>query len=289
MPIWSGKGDLPPNSAGHHVFLTPDRHTILVRLPQESPNVPPRVVSVPIHNDFRPSLANAVYPEPSNLYRYEYRLSNGRDAKDDIGALSLIVPAGDSSLRVPADDPPGSGWAGAPAHVAVAKQPLFSDLPLGQYVLWVRRKDLELKPGKSLDPLLVRSTYKPGLSAAWAASINPPDFDQSWPREVFEQLEKLEDRQWREKYMITAAPMFPPDTPSIRIVKHLSMAVPELAKHALIDRATPFIIDLESVLQEVVNTGAVDPKKHAISVRPRSEVERAIASVLRTSLGIKVP
>lgn len=289
VPLWDGQGSLSQEMNQQFVFLSPDRHTVLIRLPQGAPDQPFQIIRVPLHNNFRASLTHQVTRESAREYRYEYQLSNDARSNDRIGVLSLIVRAPDSSLQVPHGQPPESQWAGAPAYAAVARQYLFPEFPAGQHVLWVRQRGQELVPGASLHPLVVQSNLRPGLSTAWASSIEAPAFDPRWPREVYQQLEKLEDRQWREQLLVTVAPTFAPDAPTKEILQHLQAGLSALRIGNWIQPQSAFIRQVEGLIAHGLTQRMSDLANPRTFAQPQSEVERAIATVLRLSLGVPIP
>lgn len=178
VPTWSGRGSAPQGYAGKHVFLTPDRHTIIVRLPPDASEskLPPAIIRVPIHNDFEPLIIADVLLESDGRYSYRYFVKNKKEATEPIGIVSLVGPVEDSKIEVQSADQ-DECWRGAPAYVRVARQPLFPLSPVGRYLTWVRREGRELLPGHSVDCMYVKSSFKPGLTAAWVAAANPPEFD----------------------------------------------------------------------------------------------------------------
>jgi hypothetical protein len=101
-------------------------------------------------------------------------------------------------------------WRGGASFAPVARQAIFPETPLGRYMRWSHDAGREISPGQTLGGFGIESKMRPGLTTAWFAVGKLVEFDQSWPREIFKALELFEDRQWRERYLVTVGPMFGP-------------------------------------------------------------------------------
>jgi hypothetical protein len=84
---------------------------------------------------------------------------------------------------------------------------------------WFYQGDNLIQPASMLGDFVLESSYLPGLTTAWFSAGRLVEFDQSWPKEIFQQLYLLEDRRWREASVITVGPMFPPETPKEAIAE----------------------------------------------------------------------
>lgn len=289
VPQWPVDGRIPPEESDRFVFLTPDKHTIVVLVPEGSEagiNGPKRIVKVPLMNNLAPFVSASIRVEPSGVLSYRYVIGNGAQAEDAIGAWSLIIPPVDPSLRVThVSHDNEQRWGGAPAFVAVASRSLFPDEPPGRYLTWFHQGNSLIPPGKKLDGFRLESSYRPGLTTAWFSSGKLVKFDQSWPKVVFQQLLLLEDRKWRQKNVPTIGPMFPPDTPVERIVASFLKGMDHMLQTGWINSSSPFtgeVINMLHALRQSTHSG----KCRVLTARPGTRTEMAIATALRVSLDI---
>src|SRR5262249_41273930 len=123
-----------------------------------------------------------------------------------------------------------------------------------------------------------------GFTTAWLSSGRHVEFEQSWPREVFQQLELLEDLRFREAFVITIGPMFAAETPREQIVAIFRRQVKEMVNVGALDGSSDFAKEVSTVLAELRR----NPENHpVIKSSPFNERELAIASTLRLTLGVQ--
>lgn len=279
---------MPVELRNHYVFLTSDRHTVVVVVP-ERPDTGPdgrrRVVRVPLRNDLRPFLSFSISKVPSGEWLYQYTVSNGAGAADSIGAYTLIVPAGNPPLRSLSPTVAGHRlFAGgiAPGGPAIAKQAIFPEAPLGRYLLWYQQDEHVIRPGEELAGFGVQTSYLPGLTTAWFSSGELLDIDQSWPPEIFQDLVLLEDRRWREKFVVTIGPCFAPDAPSEPMVESFRTGLRRMRDAGWLDSSSPFVKEIAAVLE---NWPARPPHEAGVlHQRPTTPLESEIAKALEVSL-----
>ena len=289
LPIWPEDGRIAPEYAGSSVFITADGHAVVVLAP-ESPDLgmtgPRKTIKVPLKNDLAPAVSVTVKPAGAERFTYEYAIENGANARDSIGAWSLIVPAGDSRLEVMRSS--GSGqkpWSGAAATVPIARQAILPSAPPGRYLLWFHQADDVIRPGQTRNGFSILSYFRPGLTTAWFSSGELLDFDQSWPPPIFRELELLEDRQWREKFVITVGPVFAPDTPRTSIAERLQTDVASMIKSGRLDPSSPFTIEVQKTLGELTRPSRPS-EQHTMRAAPRTKTEAAVAAALQFSLEV---
>lgn len=286
VPVWTGTGTLPPGGAGKYVFLTPDRHTAIVRLPGsgDSAGATAAIIRLPLYNDLKPLIESVVLQESAGQFSYQYSISNGKAATDSIGVFSIIAPPEDTAVAV---QPPGlrACWAGAPSFSRIAKQPRFPLMPAGRFLMWVRSEGRVIRPGQCLGCFLVRSAFKPGLTTAWVAAAEFPHLVQNWPLEVLREFDFLNDRKWREKDVLVLAPMFAPDTSRAVIVATLTMQLEALKQAGAVDAESPFIRDVLQVLRRLTDDEQRVETWNAPGV---TEFERNLSAILRYSLDLGV-
>ncbi len=292
-PTWPQSGRMPDESADRYVFLTRDRHTVVVLIPEkpeDGMSGPKKIVRVPLWNNSHPLLELSITTAASGGFSYHYTISNGKDGVDPIGAWTLNIPAqSDPSLKVTR---PGTAnrprWVGGPNSAVIAKQAIFPAANLGKYFTWFHQDDNLIRPGETLAGFGIESSYRPGLTTAWFSRGKLPQFDQSWPREIFEQLRFIEDRRWRERFVVTVGPMFPPDTPRETIVDAFQSGVERMVKTGWLNPSSPFTAEVVSLMQELTERKRVG-EPPVLKARPGTSTERAVAAGLRFSLDIRLP
>jgi hypothetical protein len=212
-----------------------------------------------------------------------------KTAKDSIGEWYLIIPGESLDLEVTGPQSHGiAEWSGAPARAVLAKQIMFPSAPVGRYLVWFHQDEHYVKPGDRLNDFVVKSSYRPGLTTAWVGPGKLVEFDQSWPREIFEQLQLLENRRWREKYVLTVGPMFAPNLPTKDVAERFRSDISEMEKGGWLDATSPFCQEAAKVLNAV--TESTEPAaRPSLAAPPRTPAEQAVAEALRVTLGIQSP
>jgi hypothetical protein len=290
-PIWPEDGRVPPKLSHQYVFLTRDKHAVVVLAP-ERPEIgidgPKRPIRVPLRNEMVPSVRVSVTRAAPDRFLYRYTTENGSAAADPIGSWSLIFPAEDQTIKTtPAATGHRSPWPGTPAGAPIAKHPLFPAMPPGRVVLWFHQTPEDfVKPGKSLIDFSVQSSFLPGLTTAWFSTGELLNIDQSWPREIMEQLAWLDDRRWRDKYVITAGPVFAPNTPREVIAESVSRSVKAMVGEGWLSTSSAFTAQTIHLLEKLRlgQHEVLAPKFH-----PSTETEEALYLVLQLSLQVRLP
>ena len=108
VTTWPGDRESATIPEGKYVFLTPDRHAIIVLVPKDKdaglkgPKIP---IRVPLRNDLKPSISISVLSSGGlgGLFTYQYSLANGTDARDAIGSFTLAA-RGESQKTVYAEN-----------------------------------------------------------------------------------------------------------------------------------------------------------------------------------------
>src|ERR1700733_564705 len=128
VPTWPADGRIPRQYSDRYVFLTSDKHTVVVLAPERSEDVmtgPKKAVRVPLWNNLVPSITVSV-ALISGAIKYEYIISNAKEAQDPIGKFAPVLPASLSELKVHHFPTNGkAAWAGAIAHNPIAPQAIL--------------------------------------------------------------------------------------------------------------------------------------------------------------------
>lgn len=289
VPTWPGDRNSAAIPKGKFVFLTPDRHAIVVLVPQNKDvgiKGPKSPVTVPLNNDLKPSISVSALSS-NGLFTYQYSVANGTDARDAIGSFTLVVPAKDSSLEVPYVTPvPGHAWPGAAAHAVIASQAIFPWVPRGRYLHWFQQPERNIvTPGKVIDGFTLKSSFLPGLTTAWLSSGELVNFDQSWPEEIFKQLELLEDFRFRRVFVPTIGPMFTSTTPKPLIAGELVKDLQALVKYGWLRPASLFTKEALQLAQELSTTHP-PAQPRAMQAMPQTDTEKAVALAFQISLEV---
>lgn len=289
VPFWRDDGLVSPEYRDRHVFLTRDRHTLVVLVPADvvgDVEGPKTVVKVPLLNDLAASLSVSIAKTPSDKLSYQYTVVNGPKARDAIGAWSLIIPATNLDLELGHPEVEGRmAWSGAPAYAVIAKQAIFPAAPLGRYLLWFHQDKNYIRSGEKLDKFSIKTSFRPGLTTAWFSSGNLLAIDQDWPKQIFEELEWLEDRRWTEQYVVTVGPMFPPDMPAKAVAASFRASIAQIQQAGWVKPSSPFAQDVAVLLQKMGQIGD-SSEPPLLHTHPSTTTECAIAAALKFSLGV---
>jgi DeoR/GlpR family transcriptional regulator of sugar metabolism len=85
--------------------------------------------------------------------------------------------------------------------------------------------------------------------------------------------------------VITAGPMFPPDTPKQAMTETFRRDLEQLIKSGLLSGSSGFVQEVLGALGEL---GRNPGRQQALKSSPQTETEAAIASALAISLGISI-
>jgi hypothetical protein len=292
-PTWPENGHVSQELSGRYVFLTADKHTIVVLIPEDAQTGlrgPKKVIRIPLWNDSEPSPRVSITSTSSGTLSYNYSIGNGRNAHDEIGAWALVIPAAsDPAMRRTFPTSAGKPlWVGGPSFAVIAKQMIFPDAALGRYFIWFHQDENLIRPGGTLGGFVIESSYRPGLTTAWFSAGKLLDIDQSLPREVFQQLNFIEDRQWREKYVVTVGPMFPQDTPRQAIVQSYQTGMDHMVKTGALNPSSPFTTEVLGLLRQLGQPQPESDKRRVLRTSPVTDAERAVATALRFALDLDV-
>jgi len=105
---------------------------------------------------------------------------------------------------------------------------------------------------------------------------------------VFEQLKFIEDRQFREKYVVTVGPTFPPDTPRETIADSLRTGIDRMVQTGWLNPSSPFTTEVVALVRGLSRFKAPGGRR-VVRARPGTDTEGAVATALRFSLNIGLP
>jgi hypothetical protein len=271
---------------GGPVYLSGDRHEIIVSLDDEA-GKPPRIIRIPLWNHIVPTLRESLERSAEGTIHYEFTVGDGASATDSVGTWALLIPARPIPLLNPfGPQPPGKVWRGAASGTVVTvDQAAFGRVEKGRYLRWFPSTDSDIiAPGRTLNGFGVDSSSLPGFTTAWFASGRLVEFDQSWPQAVFQQLEKLEDKKWREVYLAAIGPMFTADDPPQAIAQNYTAGIKAWIQSGRLRGNSPFVADSMTALNRIFESQA-DYRR--IKAEPVTEDERLVFRAMQLSLGIR--
>ena len=260
------------------MFLSSDCRFVVVWLPAE-PGAQRRIGRVPLRNGSAPSWRVQITRGAVGTFTYRYDLTNASTAKDPIGSISLVIPAGARECEVENPTAVGRRWGGGTSATPIARQWAFPGQPPGVYTGWFHH-DQVLRPGQNLDGFGIRSPYRPGLTTAWFGSGEPLEFDQSWPDVVFKESEFVDERRWNGVELITAGPVYPPGAPRETIVAGFRTQLADLVRNGFCDGQSEFV---QSLSQALSNTSSFIPEVMNRQ-RPQTEIEKLLMAAIKANL-----
>lgn len=284
VPIWGPESSLARDG---RVFLSSDMHDIVVAVPGAT-GTPDRVVKVPLWNRLAPSVSEQIEQIPGGLIRYSFDVRNRASARDPIGAWSVLLPPADlPSQKVLSPGQAdrrwgGSAMAGGPA--VTVNQMALGLTEEGRYLQWFYRDaDGVIGPGGSLRGFGIESPRLPGFTTAWFSSGKLVEFDQSWPEAIFRQLEKLEDKRWREVYLALIGPRFDTTDSRETVLRNFRTGVQAWIKAGRLKADSPFTSELVMLLNNPPESTTAHLK---IQAPPGTETEKNLAQAVQLSLHI---
>lgn len=313
VPLWPEDGRIPPHLQNQYVFLTPDRHAVVVLAPESAEEGGPRrPVRIELHNRIVPNVTACVQESSAGVYLYRYAISNDSAAKDAIERWAVTIPAGTARVKMrPVAGEQHDNWAGAdggpaivPAGVegraiipgpnghygliAAAQQYALPGAPPGRYARWSRRPDgRAVVAGASRGGFGIESRERPGFTTArfFSGEILGNSIDHNWPEEILKQLSFLDDGKWTEVFSLTLGPMLPPTAPREEAVANFRAGIRRLIETGRLDAKSGFVAEVTEKLNAV---GRADLPATALALKsgPSTEQESEVMSALVLTLGL---
>ncbi|MBI2685659.1 MAG: hypothetical protein HYX27_05030 [Acidobacteria bacterium] len=284
VPVWSGSGETGPSSTSNDVFITADGHELIVLAPDE--NQKRSVKRVRLWNQIEPTVDIRISSTSPGRIQYRYAIGNLFSAKDPIGTWTIVTPPHLAAVeRVISPEQP-KRWGGAVATAVIARQELLNSPELGRYLRWYHHQDGgQVQPGEVVAGFGIESPLVPGFTTAWFAAGKQVEFNPSWPDRIFKQLELLEDKKWRGRGLLVLGPMHLSGTSPSVIRTNYRAGLNQMIKAGQLDEKSAFIAQLLRALAEP--DGDTNPSSRTLSARPRGNLETAISSAVKLSLGIE--
>ena len=283
VPLWESGRPMPK---GGPVYLSEDRHEIIVSIQGKAGN-PPRVIRVPLWNNIVPTLGESLESFREGTIRYTFTVGDDVSATDGIGTWAVLIsPRAITQLNPFGPQLPDKVWRGAQSGTVVTvDQAALGRTEPGRYLRWFPATDSDvISPGKTLAGFGVDSSSLPGFTTAWFASGKLVEFDRSWPAAVFKQLEKLQDKKWREVYLAAIGPVFTAADPPPMIAQNYMAGIRAWIESGRLRAASQFVSESMTALNRIFESQAEDRR---IQAEPVTADERLVFRAMQLSLGIR--
>jgi hypothetical protein len=288
--VWPANGVLP---AQQYVFVTASRDALLIRLPTKGAEAAPSApIRIDLHNQMRPSVSVKIAPAAERPgFIYTYTVQNASSAVDSIGMWELIVPPGVHD-QIKMEFAGGrSAWVGGAMGDALGRQAELAGAPAGAFGLWFSQSPgARVRPGGASAGFTTQSPLAPGFTTAYFGSGDWVNIDQSFPPEVFRQLQFYNDPVWGKPHILTIGPMFLDGTPLSAVAENFISGLLRLLAVGRI-REDAWVNEVLQALQQVKKGVPPGSCKIRAVPNPGAEVEvmQAIALSLRLPQAEETP
>ncbi len=273
LPVWP-ESNLPPALDKHFVFRDLRTGQIVVTYLDPSDRNHKQVMfRFWLQNRVDPQCTAAIRRDSEGLYVFSYALANGTRAATPIWSWNLVAPSDDPMAKIS-----HPVWRGTNNSVTpLAHQTLLNDRGLAAYYSWMGSA-APIAPGARQDHFDVISSFRPGLTTAYAIGDGGIRAPGEIPEDAVQQLIPLERPQVMYRPFLTIGPRFSPDLPLSQVAKLLRDDLRSALKRGLLDSNSPFLRALEIALAQSAETGAVPAIPPELA--PDSIIERDLAHAI---------
>jgi hypothetical protein len=276
LPEWPTDGKISAKLKMHFVFRDDRTGEIVVSYIEPSDQSR--------RTTFRYSLANRVDPHATvdigknseKLYTFRYRLLNGPNAKTPIILWNIVGPISDEQLTI--SHPTWHGINGA--TTPVAPQALLKGEGLGAFLMW-GGPSKSIPPGAEVAGFEILSSFRPGLTTAYAIGEGHIVSPGEVPEEAVQQLIPLERPAVNWKPFLTIGPRFGPGITQRQIVQKYQIEISDLMTRRVLD-SSPYLVEVRAALSKSVLSGLLEG--WPITAAPQSSFEKSLAKALDFSL-----
>ncbi len=274
-PIWSGQGKIPESYRNRKVFLSPDRHSVILVLNDQNGAEQTRILQLPLHNVIYPNLRVNI-KSSSAVFVYGYTLENGTRSVDSVTTFSAVVFP-DPELQTG-----GDLWGRAAVSTAiVGKRIGLPGAPAGGLAIWYCAEMRPLAPGSATEFTITTET-RPGLTIASVEHFPHFEVSEEWPEEVIDQLNPVLDPAWIDQHLVTLGPRYSPDESAAKIAADYIIGIRELIRRNQIEHKSAFAHEAIAYLQAVSSGSSPSPLKE----KPQSKIEAEVLNALQLSLHV---
>jgi hypothetical protein len=277
IPIWSGEGSIPAGYRNRKVFLSPDKHSVIILWSNPDGTESKRRFN--LHNEIDPNLRVHVEDTLSG-FRYTYYLENGKQSKDSLGDFRLAIYP-DPEAQAGAES-----WKGWITISTVKERIGIPGAPPGRLADWmeplVGGVEQPLLPGAATNFTLV-TRARPGFTTAETEHFPHLELTDEWPEEILDQLGPVLDPKWIAYHFITLGPRYGPDEPATRIASDYIVGIQELLRLHRLESDSPFVKEVIANLDAIASGSS---SQIPITQKPHSEMEAEILNALQLSLHV---
>jgi hypothetical protein len=293
IPVWSERTELAASRQPERVFVTPDLHDLVLLMRSEDPtNQELAPVRVSLHNAIIPSIRVSV-ERPDTHYRYEYTVSNGAAARDNIVVVSVAAPG--LLLGTDADYYVNgvknhTWWMGGVGSALMAKQRELDKKVVGRSISWASLVDEEhassdlvnILPGRSRSGFRIDSSLMPGFTTGVLEGLHyaPPGEALTDP-DIDRQLVTLDVENYFDRTALTFGPMFLPGASAAEVLANYRMGIQKLNQCDAIPHNAEFLGEVAAILREPGVESKLSDRLERMKSRPTTPVEIELVNCLR--------
>ena len=293
IPVWSDQVELAAPLQPQRVFVTPDLHDLILLMPSAdtaSERLVP--IDVSLHNGIIPSVRVSV-ERPDGRYRYQYTVSNGTAARDNIVVVSVAAPAfllGTDAGYYVNGAKNNTWWMGGVGSALMAKQRELDKKVVGRSIFWASRVDDEhansdlvnILPGRSQSGFRADSSLMPGFTTAALEGLSyaPPEEALTDPA-IDRQLAALDVVNYFDRTTLTFGPMFLPGAPASEVLANYRLGVEKLGQCSAIPHNAAFLEEVSAILREPGIESRLSEQLDHMKSKPSAPIEFELMNCLR--------
>jgi hypothetical protein len=280
--VWSAKTDLNADTQPRRVFITPDKHDLVllrkISFAEGEKRLEP--ITIPLVNGVIPTVRVTVSPPRDILkadrFRYEYDLSNGTNARDPIYLFFVVLPNLSAGI-----DPGYSGVGGYGASMGSSQtstQRELDDRQQAREAFWFAGN---IQPGAMQKGFYVESFQMPGFTTAGLGGgfIGIPDGATDQEARELEELGVWDDDV--DITTLTFGPMFQRGTEPAEVLKNYRVGVAKLRSCRSIPHSAAFLPEIARILNEPGIESKLEASLDGMNAKPVTPVELELMNCLR--------
>lgn len=297
LGTWTENIQLVPEKQPQRIFITPEGHDLVLLSPSHDPQDRKLVpVKWSLHNSTVPEIRVSIVPRLAGSgveFRYEYTVSNGRQAQESIISILLAIP-GFAPGTEPAylvDGRKGDHWLASVGSALVGRQVELDENILGRNVVWVSdwTEDLandpsvNILPGRSKSGFVVDSSLVPGFTTAGVQSpgafAEPPDY--AMDQEIWRQVEQFRVSDYFQVTTLTFGPMFLPGAEPVEVLANYRLGLKRLSQCSGIRHNAAFLEEVSTLLNEPGIEARLGERLGQMKNQPGAPIELELMNCLR--------
>ena len=216
----------------------------------------------------------------SDGYRYTYTVTNGPKARRSIKWFSVVVPAGDDTVRIS-----HTGWS-ALRPPPPEGQPGFLRMRSGggRFVTWLNHSAEDLARGRTINGFELRSAMRPGIVTAYAHSGTALAVREPLPGPVLDQIKPLMVPEVDYASTLTIGPKHDPQMSDGFVANDWAYGIRRMIPSRLSDES-PWVRETLQMLETMMH--ASNPMPFAVRAAPSTEAEKELAAALTVAFPVR--